>query len=246
MKYYNNSSIKSDKDVTEYYTIYIISQVFGLVFLLALISWVLLYQGGYGFSLDTTFSWHFTCMSIGFIYLFSNSILYFRTFRNKKKSTLKYCHSIFNVIVLLVVLIGTYSVLTPHFYSAQPSPYFTSLHSWVGISTILLFLIQLICGIISFLYPGVSEMYKTSILPYHMFFGLLTFGLAVVTVTIGISEQESSASSTNNFIPEGVLLKIIGLLVLIYASMVAYLATKPEYKRIASSEQITLLTGTSN
>lgn len=76
-----------------------------------------------------------------------------------------------------------YSTITFHFF-----------HTYV---------LQFVTGIWCFLYPGAADKCKTALLPYHVFFGVFTFALAVATAALGTSEKLISdlyANALNIFI----------------------------------------------
>jgi len=105
-------------------------------------------------------------------------------------------------------------------FNNPPIPHLYSLHSWLGVLTITLFLSEVsaililsykrvfnghylmiihdfyICiifqfavGFVSFLYPGVAVQYKKVIMPYHIYFGVFTFVLAIATSVLGFGEK---------------------------------------------------------
>lgn len=41
----------------------------------------------------------------------------------------------------------------------------------------------------SFLYPEISAQYKAAIMPYHFFFGVFNFTLAIATSVMGFGEK---------------------------------------------------------
>lgn len=44
-------------------------------------------------------------------------------------------------------------------------------------------------GFVSFMYPEISVQYKEAVAPYHVFFGVFSFILAVMTAVLGFSEK---------------------------------------------------------
>ena len=66
---------------------------------------------------------------------------------------------------------------------------FHSLHSWMGITTVILFLMQWVCGLVTFLFPGLASHLRASYMPAHVFFGLLIFVFACATALLGITEK---------------------------------------------------------
>jgi cytochrome b-561 len=209
-------------------------------------SWILSFRGGFGFSeAKIIFNWHPLLMTIGFIYLFANSILHYRTFRNNNKRDLKNQHAIIHgVIIILISLAGTASYAS-HIYNDPPIPNFYSLHSWLGIVTTLMFFSQFISGFVSFMYPGISVQYKTVVMPYHFFFGVFNFILAVATSVLGFAEKLifTLGKDYSKFPKEGLFVNFLSILCIVFAGLVVYMVTKPEYKRHPKPEDGVLLTG---
>jgi len=42
---------------------------------------------------------------------------------------------------------------------------------------------------VSFLYPGIAAEYRAAIMPYHFFFGVFNFALAIATSVLGFGEK---------------------------------------------------------
>lgn len=87
------------------------------------------------------------------------------------------------------MLIAGVAVYDSHVLAEPPIPNFYSLHSWIGVSAILLFVAQWIGGFVSFLFPQVRAPLKEAIMPYHIYFGLTGYILAVAAALLGISEK---------------------------------------------------------
>lgn len=69
-------------------------------------------------------------------------MLHYRTFRNQRKSDLKNQHAIIHGIVLIFVLLAGWASFASHIYSIPSIPNLYSLHSWLGVLTISMFLSQ--------------------------------------------------------------------------------------------------------
>lgn len=70
------------------------------------------------------------------------AILIYRGLRFTRKRTLKLTHaSIFGTIILLV-LIASWAVYDSHVLASPPIPNLYSLHSWIGLTAVLLFILQ--------------------------------------------------------------------------------------------------------
>ncbi|KAI3811904.1 hypothetical protein L1987_16600 [Smallanthus sonchifolius] len=66
---------------------------------------------------------------------------------------------------------------------------FYSLHSWMGLLCVSLFGAQWLMGFISFWHKGEVRMSRMRVLPWHVFLGLYTYGLAVITAETGLLEK---------------------------------------------------------
>jgi len=183
-------SLITSPNIASYKPLNIILQIIGLILILAVFFWVVLFRGGFGFSTPKiVFNWHPLLMTIAFVYLFANAILHYRTFRDSKKQDLKNQHSIIHGCILIIVLLAAFAALASHLFAKPPIPNFYSLHSWLGVVTVVLFLSQFACGLWFFLSTRTADNYREAMLPYHVFFGIFIFVLSVVTCILGISEK---------------------------------------------------------
>jgi len=71
-----------------------------------------------------------------------SAILHYRTFRNGKKQHLKNQHAICNGCIIIVILLAGFAALVSHLYASPPIANFYSLHSWMGVVTVVMFLFQ--------------------------------------------------------------------------------------------------------
>ena len=97
---------------------------------------------------------------------------------------------------MFVSMFGSISVF--YFHQKASIPHFYSLHSWLGISTWLLFVSQFSTGFVTFLYPGASYTIRQTLMPFHRFIGIATFVLAAATCLTGLNEK--AIFSLNEFV----------------------------------------------
>lgn len=125
----------------------------------------------------------------------------------------------------------------------------------------------------TYLYPGISVQYKEIIMPYHIFFGIFNFVLAIATSVLGFGEKLifklyvnfsnitiyiwctgllliilsflflSRGANYKTFPSEGLFGNYLGILCIVFGGIVVYMVTKPEYKRQPKPEDGVLLTG---
>jgi len=225
---------------------YMIAQMLGITIIILMAAWISLFLGGFGWSTPKIeFNWHPMLMTIGMIYLFGNSITLYRGFRYARKKTLKLSHaSVFGVIMLLIIL-ALIAVFNSHNMASPPIPNLYSLHSWVGLSAIIVFGCQWVAGFVSYMYPQVGGPMKVAYMPIHIYFGLFAFVLAIIASLLGISEKAffHMANTYADMPNEAVLVNCIGGLIVMFAGVIVFLATNSGYKRAPLPEDAILLMG---
>lgn len=236
------------KRYAEFRFLFLVLQGIGCTLIILTFYWIFVHLGGLSWSSNpgVQFNWHPLLMTIGMIYLYGNSILVYRGLRYARKRSLKICHaSIFGSIMILV-LIASLAVFDSHNLAVPPIPNLYSLHSWVGLTAVTLFILQWIGGFFSYLYPVISAQQRETFMPTHVFFGLAGYVTAVAAAVLGVCEKaifKLGAKDYSKLPSEAVLVNCIGLLIIIFAALVVYLATHRNYKRIPLPEDAILLTG---
>ncbi|XP_057842264.2 probable ascorbate-specific transmembrane electron transporter 2 [Cryptomeria japonica] len=197
-------------------------QVFGVTACMLVLYWVLHYGGGLAFHSEKKqriFNLHPVFMFVGFIFLASQGILSYKIVPVKKDRQ-KLVHLTLLGLAIILGAIGIYAVFKFHNESHFKDMY--SLHSWLGISVISLFGLQWVVGFISFLYPGASKNRRARIVPWHLFFGLFLYVMAIVTVETGILEKLTfeEFKGLNRFSSEAMLVNSTAIVILIFAMLV--------------------------
>ncbi|KAL3271012.1 hypothetical protein HHI36_021513 [Cryptolaemus montrouzieri] len=238
-----NSTMEAQADHSKtkrYNTIYTTVTVLGVALIILTFFWLSHFLGGFSLSTPSTeFNWHPLLMIIGMIFLYSQSILVYRTGRNVPKFKLKLIHAIIHIVIFVLVILAQKAVFDSHNYAKPPIPNLYSLHSWVGVLTVLLFVCQLLLGFTSFLYPGASKNFRACILPYHVVIGYSGFIMALITSALGFMEKVIfSLSNQYQQLPaSGVLVNLIGVILVIFGLLTIHLVTNNDYKREEGSEE---------
>lgn len=221
----------------------------GLAIILVAI-WLGAYRGGFAWTSNPSleFNWHPLLMTIGMVFLYANGILLYRAFRNTRKRKLKVAHAGVNIAALIFTIIGLQAVFDSHNLNSPPIPNMYSLHSWIGLTSVILFACQWVSGLITFLYPTLAAPIRQAYYPIHVFFGLNAFVCAAAAALLGLLEKAFFTSFLENefkysrFDPEGVLINCIGVFIVIFTSLVVYLVAESKYKRQPIPEDEMLLT----
>lgn len=86
-------------------------------------------------------------------------------------------------------MIALKTVFDSHNLASPPIPNMYSLHSWLGLSAVIIFSLQYVAGFVAFLAPGLRENYRIAMMPLHIYFGLFGFGLAIASALMGLTEK---------------------------------------------------------
>jgi len=242
-----------EQDVTGFIPAYGIAQISGFMAVVLAGIWTGHHLGGFAWQSDPKheFNWHPLLMVLGMIYLYGNGILMYRMFRNERKRKLKLLHAGIMISVFLLTVIALKAVFDSHNLApcknpkvegdVCPTPNLYSLHSWMGLLTVILFLLQWLAGLITFLFPGLASHLRASYLPIHVFFGLMIFICACATALLGLTEKAIFGTKYSERDPSGVVANWIGLLILVFCVMVVYLVANPRFKRLTRPEDEMLL-----
>ncbi|KAK9505303.1 hypothetical protein O3M35_009391 [Rhynocoris fuscipes] len=241
-----------EADLKTFNIIFGVTQAVGILAVILVAIWTSKFRGGFAgrSAPHLEFNWHPLFMTIGLIYLFGSSIMIYRALRSLRKQKLKVIHAAIHSAVVICVIIAQVTVFDSHNYASPPIPNLYTLHSWIGLISILIFVIQVIhffflwlSGLLIFLYPGGSLAIRAKIMPWHVFFGLGAFILAIAAALSGLLEKAIFSLSVEygNLPREGVLINVIGLCFIVFGFLVTYLVTEQKYKRYPRPEDGALL-----
>ncbi len=82
-----------------------------------------------------------------------------------KKLRVKILHGSLLALSLIFASIGLKAVFDNHNLASPPKPNLYSLHSWVGLTAVVLFGMQWVCGFVSFLFPKLNENIRKAYMP---------------------------------------------------------------------------------
>jgi len=226
------------------------SQISGILVVTLVALWMSHYRGGFAWTSNPSleFNYHPVLMTIGLIFLYAEAILIYRVFVRFPKRIVKIAHGMIQAISLLFAFVGLKAVLDSHNLDPKPIPNFYSLHSWLGLATIGLFVLQLLAGFSIFGWPGGVDSFKKLYMSSHRFFGIGIFLLACATALTGTVEKTifSLKGDYGKLPPEAYVINFFGLSIVVFACFVVFIATKTEWKRPSetpSPEEEALING---
>ncbi|XP_023600717.1 cytochrome b reductase 1 isoform X4 [Myotis lucifugus] len=197
--------------------------------------WVLHYREGLGWDGKAPeFNWHPVLAVTGFIFIQGIAIIVYRLPWTWKCSKLlmKSIHAGLHFVAAILAIISLVAVFDFHNTLNIPNMY--SLHSWIGLTAVILFMSQLLLGFFVFLLPWAPLSLRTFLMPLHAHSGVVIFGTVIVTALMGVTEKLIFALKTpgyDTFPPEGVFANTLGLLILVFGALVFWIVTRPQWKR---------------
>ncbi|CAB3363514.1 Hypothetical predicted protein [Cloeon dipterum] len=236
------------RDLEGFSLFYWLAQGLGALIMVLVVLWTSNYRGGFAWSSNPAleFNWHPVLMSLGMIFIYANGIMTFRYMRYHRKRQLKLVHACCHVATFLLTVVGLCAVFDSHNLANPPIPNLYTLHSWVGLTAVILFCCQFVVGFASFLFPGAKQSLRAALMPVHRYFGMLGFLLAIAAALMGLLEKAIFALPNYKELPgEGMLINCIGALIVVFAAVVIFVVSNHGYRRVPMAEDETLLTAES-
>ncbi|XP_011685692.1 PREDICTED: cytochrome b561-like isoform X2 [Wasmannia auropunctata] len=224
-----------------------LTEACGALLIVLVAVWTGYYRNGFSWRSipELEFNWHPLLMIIGLVFLYANAMLLYRTQRNVRKRRLKLIHAGMMLFIVLLTVIALVAVFDFHNLADPAIPNMYSLHSWVGLTTVILFCCQWAAGCVSFLFPGLQAPLRASYMPMHVYFGIAAFVCAIASCLLGLNEKAIFVLKDrySAFVSEGMLINFIGLLLISFGGLSVYLVTQERYRRIPRPEDEVLLSG---
>jgi cytochrome b-561 len=112
---------------------------------------------------NSPFSYHPVMMTAGLLFCYGNAILLYRTFKQPPKLLVKIFHAIFLLISLAFGVVGFVAIVRQKDIGNRT--HFMTYHSWIGLTTLILFVLQWVFGFIIYLFPTLSLDVRTNYMP---------------------------------------------------------------------------------
>ena len=214
-------------------------------------------EGGFTWSSDPEkqFHYHPTMMSMGLVFLFGEAAIVYRVFRHEKKRFTKLLHLVIHSSALIFMFIALKAVWDSHDYhrasdgTLAPIPNLYSLHSWIGIITVVFYCLQVFLllvikknmnfqyfiGFVTFFVPGMNMDIRKFSLPFHQIFGVILIIAVAATALMGISERaawkHTCWTKHGTLCGQQLMANFLGLNIIGYTSCVVFIVMNPRWKR---------------
>ncbi|XP_044491838.1 probable ascorbate-specific transmembrane electron transporter 1 [Mangifera indica] len=187
--------------------------------------WLLEKRNGFAFNSVNKFkifNLHPFFMIIGYILIGGEAIMAHKTIPATRRAQ-KTVHLLLHLVALLCGIVGIYVVFKFHNEAGLPNMY--SLHSWLGMGTICLYGLQWLLGFFSYVFPRAETSSRASFLPWHVFFGLAIFILAICAAETGLLEKFLFLGLFRS--QEALIVNFIGILLILFAISVGLTVVLP-------------------
>ncbi|XP_074279317.1 transmembrane ascorbate ferrireductase 2-like [Silene latifolia] len=212
------------------FPIYTVIRLIGITVALLVLTWNIHFRGGLALISDNKaliFNVHPVLMVISLVLLNGEAMLAYKTVPGTK-SFKKLIHLVLQFLAFFLAVIGVWAAW--EFHSAKAIDHVYSLHSWLGLACLFLFTIQWAAGFTTFWYPGGSRNSRTSLLPWHVFFGVYIYALAIATSLTGILEKATFLQSSHiisRYCTEALLVNSMGILIVVLGGFVILALVAP-------------------
>jgi len=232
-----------------YNIIYTCANVIGVCAISMIVAWCISFKGGFSWNSDPDrqFNWHPVLMTLGMVILASQSILVYRTRRMGQKKVLKIAHAVIHLLSFASTVLGLKAVFDSHNYKVPPTANLYTMHSWIGLASVIIFSMNYVIGFGVFLFPGASTELRKAALPVHVAFGVGIFTTGLIAALMGLNEKAIwSVKDYSALGSEALLVNCIALFLVFYGLLVIHLVTEPTYKRLSLPEEEMVLHSSDN
>lgn len=220
-----------------------ISQILGILCVTLVWVWTGHYLQGFAWHSDLSkqFNYHPLFMVISLVFLYGDAILVYRVLKNTTKLRLKLLHAGIHTLAFCFAVVALTAVFDTHNLAKPPIANVYSLHSWIGLTTVVLYAMQFVFGFVTFLFPGLARTVRSSYLPLHTFFGLVIFVMAIAACLTGMMEKiHWTIEHYQDREAPSYLVNFLGLSLITFGAVVVYLVTQPQFKRKPLPEEAAL------
>ncbi|CAM8999065.1 unnamed protein product [Rhodiola kirilowii] len=195
-----------------------LAHVSGITAMVLMLVWLLHYRQG--FDLDShnpgrIFNVHPFLMFFGFIFMAGQGMMAYKTVRAEHRAQ-KLFHMMLHLTAICLGIVGLHATFKYH--DKMNLRDMTSLHSWIGITTFCLYLLQFFFGLATFLFPGARPEMRERMRPFHATFGRVLLYMAICTAETGLMQKATFLQLESNH--ENSLINFTAIAVLLFGIFV--------------------------
>ncbi|KMT06600.1 hypothetical protein BVRB_7g157680 [Beta vulgaris subsp. vulgaris] len=191
----------------------VVAHIFGILALILMLVWLLHYRGGLDLDSDNPYrilNVHPFLMFFGFIFFAGEAMMVYKTVIADTRVQ-KMIHMMMHVAAITLGIVGIYAAFKYH--SKQNLTNMYSLHSWIGLSTFILYGFQWLFGFVTYWVPR-PQSTRALFSPWHVCFGRALLYMAICTAETGLMEIFTILKLVDNH--EARLINFTGLAILLF------------------------------
>ncbi|KAK0411361.1 hypothetical protein QR680_005615 [Steinernema hermaphroditum] len=123
------------------------------------------------------------------------ALLSYRLHRHEPKWMVSCVHGAFHFGAVILVVFAMIAIVNHKDLSPIPLRHMYSIHSWIGVGIIAVYIIQLGVGFLAFFFPKLSRDLRRQFLPVQRTVGLIVFSASIAQVLLGNQNYQSIQSS---------------------------------------------------
>jgi len=100
--------------------------------------------------------------------------------------------------------------------------HFYSVHSWIGLATLALLVLQWFAGVLVFAFPKADAPSRRAMMPCHKWIGISAFAALFTSMLIGLHNKQSLIPASDPYDPSRRLPNMLGLMLLLLMPVVFY------------------------
>ncbi|CAN6311630.1 unnamed protein product [Urochloa humidicola] len=186
--------------------------------------WVLHFRGGFSWEMASNpvnvYTAHPLFMVIGFVICTGEAVMAYRIVLGPREAK-KAVHLLLHLVAMAFAAVGLYAAFKYHRDAGYPDIH--SLHSWFGIATIALYALQWLVAFVYFVFPWAVMTMRADYAPWHIFFGIFIFLMAILTAETGLAKFVFP----NDYRSEAFIVNFTGLAILMFGMAVVLAVILP-------------------
>ncbi|XP_033640030.1 cytochrome b561-like [Asterias rubens] len=216
-----------------FWPLVVMSQLFGITMMAVMVIWLQHHVGG--FTWGGTGGYHPLLLTTALVFLFGEALLSFRTFSRCRLPYLgqKAIHATVHTVIIILVIVGLRAATIAK-DGEKVHVHHYSMHSWLGILTVVLFCAQFIAGCV---YYGAERFLREDhplrahYPQIHVFFGIFMLALSIGSCLTGLNELAIyQILGYSKGVVSGAVGNIYGLLMVFFGGTIVFITTRPEFK----------------
>ncbi|EOA38503.1 hypothetical protein CARUB_v10010271mg [Capsella rubella] len=198
----------------------LVAHFFGILAVVLMLIWLLHYREGIEYGSDNPFkvlNVHPFLMYCGFLFLVGQAMMTYKT-AYASHQVQKMVHGGLHLIGLVLGIVGICAAF--RFHDKLILKDMVSLHSWIGLTTFILFGLQWLFGAFTFLAPQSSSGTRTRMMPWHVLGGRALLYMGIVAALTGLMQRATTIGQSTN--AESRLINFLGLAILLFGVSVDF------------------------